>query len=114
MTKVFAVFVGLLLGAGTGLAFAQGPEGLGLYQKQCRACHGVDGVPPPAMMKSMKRLRSLADPAFMASISVDSMVAVLSKGKGQMKPYAGKLSDDQLRAVAQYVRSLPEKTGKKS
>lgn len=41
--RVLAVFMGLLLCAGTGLAFALAPDGQVLYQKQCRACHGVDG-----------------------------------------------------------------------
>jgi mono/diheme cytochrome c family protein len=38
--------------------------------------------------------------------SVDALVAVVSKGQGKMPAFAGKLSDDEIKAAAAYVKGL--------
>jgi mono/diheme cytochrome c family protein len=39
-------------------------------------------------------------------LSVDEIVAVITNGKGKMQPYKGKLTDEQIKAVAEFVKTL--------
>jgi mono/diheme cytochrome c family protein len=59
------------------------------------------------MLGLYPKLKTLADSTLMANLSVDSIVAVVRKGAGDMKPFAEKLSPEEMAAVAQYVRTLP-------
>ena len=84
----------------------QAPDGQALYQKHCRACHGVVGAPPKNMMALYKNLRAF-DSTFLAKRSEDSVVAVLKHGAGRdMKSFKDKLTPEQMVAVAKYVRTL--------
>jgi len=96
------------LGAGFGAPRqgAQEPDGAALYKRNCRSCHGSEGVPSARMVSLYPNLKSLADSAYLATMSVDSIVAITRTGVGDMKPYADKLSPDEMQAIAQYVKSL--------
>lgn len=88
-------------------AQAPPPDGQALYRRECRSCHGANGVPPQRAREQYEGIPSLADSAFMARRSDDSVVAVLRRGVGRdMKSFADKLSAAEMRAVAQYVRGL--------
>ena len=103
-----ALVVGVALGltAGAAAAAAQAPDGEALYRQQCRACHGTTGVPLQRMMTLYKTLRAF-DSTFLAGRSEDSVVAVLQHGAGRdMKSYKDKLTPEQMRAVAKYVRTF--------
>lgn len=101
--KAVLLATGLLFTASA--AAAQAPDGKALYEKSCKMCHGVDGTPPAAMLKMMPTLPSL-DSSYMASRSEDSVVAVLKNGTVKMKSYTGKLSPEEMAAVAKYVREM--------
>ncbi len=103
-----ALVVGVALGltAGPAAGAAQAPDGEVLYRQQCRACHGATGVPAQRMVTLYKNLRAL-DSAFFAGRSEDSVVAVLQHGAGRdMKSYKDKLTPEQMRAVAKYIRTF--------
>jgi mono/diheme cytochrome c family protein len=86
---------------------AQGTPGRGLYLTNCRSCHGVLGVPTKLSARQYATIPNLADPAFWAGRSVDSVVVVLRNGVGRdMKSFSDKLTADEIRAVALYARSL--------
>lgn len=87
-------------------ASAQGPDGKALYLANCKKCHGVLGRPPKAMKEEYPKIATF-DAAFIAKHSQDSIVTVLTKGKGEdMKPFKGKMTPAELSAVAAYVREL--------
>lgn len=90
---------------GVGAAWAGAPEGKAVYEKSCKSCHGADGSGNSAIAKMMKvELKGLGSAEVQAASDAD-LKAVVTKGKGKMKPIAavtGKSVDD----VVAYVRSL--------
>jgi ubiquinol-cytochrome c reductase cytochrome c subunit len=106
--KTSAIVIGLLLG----LAFvaprlaaqAAAPDGKALYTKNCRACHGPTGAPPAALAKTMKV--PTIDAAYLAKVSDDSMVNLMTKGTKNMKPMKGKASPEEQAAIAKYIRTM--------
>jgi mono/diheme cytochrome c family protein len=103
-----SLVAGLILAIGLGASRleAQQPDGAALYQQHCRSCHGAQGVPTPRMLTLYPKLKSLADSAYLASLSTDSIVVVTRDGVGTMKAYKDKLSAEQITAVAQFVKTL--------
>jgi mono/diheme cytochrome c family protein len=84
----------------------QAPDGKALYTDVCKKCHGVLGTPPQTMKKKYPKIASF-DAEFLAKISEDSIVTVLTKGKGEdMDSVKDKMSAAEIRAVAKYVREL--------
>jgi mono/diheme cytochrome c family protein len=52
-------------------------------------------------------LVALSDSAVQAKLTVDGVVALLTEGNGKnMKPFADRLSKEEIRAVAGYVKTL--------
>jgi mono/diheme cytochrome c family protein len=53
-------------------------------------------------------LKTLADSGFMATLSTDSIAAVVRHGAGRyMMAFGGKLSAAEVAAVAKFVKTLP-------
>jgi mono/diheme cytochrome c family protein len=88
----------------------QAQDGKTLFEANCKKCHGVLGVPPKAIKKKMDKIPTF-DAAFLAKVSEDSIVKVLTKGGASedMKPFKDKLSAAEMAAVAKYVRELAAK-----
>jgi mono/diheme cytochrome c family protein len=110
MNRVAAVLVvgfALSLTIGTRTAAAQAADGQAVYVKHCKTCHGATGAPTARMVGLYPKLKSLADSGLMAGLSIDSIVNLIRKGQGDMKPLADKLTADQITAVANYVKTLP-------
>jgi cytochrome c6 len=87
-----------LMMAGT-MAFAAGADD---YKAKCVMCHGADGK--GAMAKKMGS-RDLSSAEVQAMSEAD-IAKVVTDGKGKMTGFKGKLSDDQIKAVAAYVKTL--------
>jgi mono/diheme cytochrome c family protein len=104
---VFAVGIVLSLTIGTRAAAAQTPEAAAVYRQHCKTCHGATGTPTQRMVGLYPKLKTLADSTLMAGLSVDSIVNLIRTGRGDMKPLGGKLTADQMTAVAQYVKGIP-------
>ncbi|MBW7933600.1 MAG: cytochrome c [Gemmatimonadaceae bacterium] len=85
---------------------AQAPDGKALYDLHCKKCHGPTGQPSAAMKKLLPEL-PLWDSTFFAARSDDDIVKVLTVGKGKnMKPFASLLTPEEMKALAQYIRTL--------
>lgn len=105
MSKLRTVLgFGLLLAGAAGLS-AQTPDGTGLYRENCRTCHGTAGKPTQRALSQYPKIPTM-DSAFFAGRSADSIVTILTHGKGKdMKSFTAKLSPAEMRAVAEYIRS---------
>ena len=106
-TAVSVVGIALSLAMGTRAAAAQAADGQAVYRQHCKTCHGATGTPTARMVGLYPKLKTLSDSALMAGLSIDSIVSVVKKGRGDMKPLADKLTADQMTAVAHYVKTLP-------
>jgi len=92
---------------------AQEPDGAALYKQNCRSCHGALGVPSQRMVTLYPKLKSLADSAYLATLSTDSIAVVTRDGVGDMKPYADKLSASEIAAVARFVKTLADSAARR-
>jgi mono/diheme cytochrome c family protein len=92
-------------------ATAQAPDGAALYQQHCRSCHGAKGVPSSGMVTMFPGLKALADSAFLAARSEDSLVGVMQNGAGKMRSFKDKLTPEQMVAIARFIKTLPSAAG---
>ena len=88
----------LFLGIAQQGAWADVPDGAGLYAQNCAVCHGETGnggigVP-------------LALPSFQATVSNAYLAATIRRGRpGRVMPAFTRLSDAEVDAIVQYIRS---------
>ena len=81
-------------------------DGKTVYDANCKKCHGATGTPVAPMKKKYEKLAAF-DAAFFAKRSDDSVVAILTNGKGDnMKSFKDKLKPDEMAAVAKYIRGF--------
>jgi mono/diheme cytochrome c family protein len=92
---------GIALSIGT---TALAADGTALYEANCAKCHGADGNADTPVAKAMKAPALTTD----KWAGVDATAAIVSavKAGDKHKAVAGKLSDEDLEAIAQHVRSL--------
>ena len=87
---------------------ADAPETWG---KNCAACHGADGAGHTKAGK-MLGAKDLTDAAYQKSFTDDEAFKSVKEGfkdttgKDKMKPFSDKLSDDEIKALVAYVRTL--------
>ena len=84
-------------------AFAQS-SGADIYKAKCLMCHGPDGLANNPAGKALKAV-SFKDPAVIKASDAELFAAV-KNGKGKMPAENGKLTDDQIKTVIKYVRTL--------
>jgi cytochrome c6 len=77
-------------------------DGKALYDAKCAMCHGKDGVAKPMAKGSA----NLNDPKYQEATTPDELVAVIENGKGKMKGYKGKMTPEEIKAVADYVKTM--------
>lgn len=110
VAKSLALGLALLTVAGAKPLMAQQADGKAVYQEECKSCHGLNGVPPAREQAKYKKLRSLGDSGFVSALSQDSIVTIVTKGIDKnMKSFAEKLSEAEIKAVAGYIRELAVK-----
>ena len=100
-----------VLGVGTflllfSLVLQAGPApdaGADLFKQKCAMCHGADGKGYPAL-----KTPDFTDPKVQASLTDKEITDVIKKGKpGTAMPAFGeKLSEDQIKSLVTYLRSL--------
>jgi mono/diheme cytochrome c family protein len=83
-------------------ASAQSAEDL--YKAKCLLCHAADGSGNTPAGKKME-VKSFSAPE-VAKNTDATWIDVTKTGKGKMPAYTGKLTDDQIKDVIKYVRSL--------
>src|SRR5438046_10325764 len=82
------------------------------WANNCAQCHGANGKGDTKMGKMLNAM-DLTDPKKQSSFT-DAQAAAAIKdgikqnGKTAMKAFGGKLSDDEIKALIAYVRSLKE------
>lgn len=76
-------------------------DGAAVYKAKCAMCHGPDGSKENAAMG----IKALSGPEVQKQ-SDAQLIEAVSKGKGKMPAYAGKLSDDEIKAVVAHIRTL--------
>ena len=84
-------------------AFAQS-SGADTFKSKCAPCHGVDGLAATPAGKALKAA-SFKDPVIVKAPDAQ-LIAIIKSGKNKMPSFAGKLSDDQIRAALAYIRTL--------
>jgi mono/diheme cytochrome c family protein len=104
MRTILTVLTLAGLSAAVGLA-ADAKAGQAVYDKSCKTCHGADGTANPAIAKMMKVDMKGLGSAEVQALSDDDIKAIVTTGKGKMKPVSG-VSGASLDNVVAYVRTL--------
>ncbi len=84
-----------------------------MFKAKCAACHGADGKAQTKQGEKMK-IRDMTAAAWKKEFTTDKIKATILDGvtrdkdgvKQEMKPFKGKITDEQVAALADYVRSL--------
>jgi cytochrome c6 len=79
-------------------------SGADIYKARCSMCHGVDGTANTPAGQVFKAA-SFSDPAIIKIPDSDRIV-IVKKGKNKMPLFGDKLTDDQIKSVLAYVRTL--------
>jgi mono/diheme cytochrome c family protein len=97
-----AVVALLTLGSSALPVAGEEDDGKALFDRKCAMCHGKDGV-----------ARSLAagagnfnDPAWQESRTLEVVIETITNGKGKMAKNEGKLTAEEIQAIAEYVKTL--------
>jgi len=90
----------LLAGA---LPAAAADDAAALYKSKCQICHGADGKGSPAGLKM--GAKDFQSPEVAKQTDAE-LIKITKEGKGKMPKYDGKLTDDQIKQLVKYIRSL--------
>lgn len=94
-------------------AAAAGVSGETVYnEKGCVTCHGAQGKGDGPVGAALKpKPRNFADATWKNGTDLASVIKSVSNGitGSGMAPYKGVLSDDEIKAVSEYVRKLGNK-----
>ena len=104
MRKIFVSGAILILVLGLSVPVAAQDDAAALYKAKCQSCHAADGSGDTAVGKKMA-VKSFSDPEVAKSTDAQWIEAT-KKGKGKMPAYDGKLTDDQIKQLVQYIRAL--------
>jgi cytochrome c6 len=97
------VVLALVISMAGAVSFAQS-SGEAIYKANCQSCHGSSGTPSPGIAKMMG-VKPVSDPDIKKLTASEEFDSV-KNGKGKMKPFSGKLTDDQIKDVVTYFRTL--------
>ena len=93
--------VSLMIMAIAGAAFA---DGAAVFTGKCAMCHGKGGAGDTGMGKSLG-LKDLGSADVQKASDAD-LTKIVADGKGKMPAYKGKLSDDDIKGVVAFIRTL--------
>jgi mono/diheme cytochrome c family protein len=91
------------MAAGSASAVAQDAAA---YKGKCAMCHGADGKGSPTGLKMGAHDFTSAD---VQKETDAELTDVITKGKGKMPPYAGKLKNTEIKDLVAYIRGLAKK-----
>jgi cytochrome c6 len=80
-------------------ASAQGAAPAEIFAKRCAACHGKEGKgdTPMAQKLGAKDISAL-------KASEAEIAEVIANGKGKMTSFKGKMTDEEIKSVAKFVK----------
>jgi mono/diheme cytochrome c family protein len=87
-----------------GVAGACAQDAADLYKSKCQACHGADGKGDTPAGKKLG-VKDFHSPD-VAKMSDQELFAITKNGKDKMPPYDKKLTDEQIKELIKYIRSL--------
>jgi cytochrome c6 len=92
------------LAFGTATAASAQENTAALYKSKCQMCHGADGKgdTPAGKQLGAKDLRSPE----ITKMSDTELFDITKNGKEKMPGFDKKLTDDQIKALIKYIRSL--------
>jgi cytochrome c6 len=76
-----------------------------LFDKNCATCHGKDGR-AKTFRAAFNKARDLTEPQWQDTVADAAIIGSITAGRDKMPAFATKLSEPQIAALAQYVRSL--------
>ncbi len=90
------------------------PESLARGKRQygydCVMCHGKTGDGKGDVAIDMKlKMHDESDPATLKDVSDGALFYIIKKGKDQMPPEAGRVKDEELWDLVNYVRTFAKK-----
>jgi len=101
-------FLSNLVALGLGLAFiaatANADDAAALYKSKCAGCHAADGSGNSPAGKAMG-VPDLSSPVLQKKTDAE-LIDSTTNGKGKMPAYKGKLTDDQIKGLVAYIRTL--------
>lgn len=84
------------------------------YTKHCASCHGKDGSGNTTMGKKIGA-KDFTDPKVVAAIKDDEALKNLKEGvkdksgKEIKKPFTGKITEDEMKALIEYAKTFAKK-----
>src|ERR1700757_931758 len=99
MKRTLSLLVVAMVGSAT---MAWAADASAIWSQQCASCHGKDGSGQTAMGKKLGVKDYTKDQSF----SDAEATKVIMDGKGKMKGFKAKLSEDEKKPLFAYVRSL--------
>ena len=87
----------------TARAAPPAPSGEAVFKKVCSLCHGMDGsvTKTGKILGAPERLGERT-----AKLTVDQIKDTVTNGTKKMKPLGGKLTPEEIEAVANYAKTL--------
>jgi cytochrome c6 len=97
----------VLMTTTTASAVAENAPAKDLFVSKCAICHGADGSAKTTIGKNMK-IRDFHSSEVQKQSDAD-LKAIITKGKGKMPAFEGKLTEAQIDQLLAYIRELPKK-----
>ena len=93
-----------------GISTARAADAKELWEKNCASCHGKDGKGDTKMGKKAG-VKDYTDAKFQADYDEEKGAKAIKEGvkidgKEAMKPYAEKLTADEIKSLAAYVKTF--------
>jgi cytochrome c6 len=101
MKTLFTMLI--VLGLVTLARPAMADDAEALYKSKCQVCHGADGKGSAAGQKL--GAKDFHSPEVQKQTDAE-LIEITKQGKGKMPGYDKKLTDDQIKQLIKYIRSL--------
>jgi cytochrome c553 len=108
MKAIISIIISLLVASGISVRAADAKAN---WDANCTPCHGADGRANTPMGKKIQA-KNLTDPKVQAEFTDAKAMQLIkegakdAQGKMTMKAFGGKLTDDEIKALVAYVRTL--------
>src|SRR5437762_6029953 len=107
MKSTILLAVAFFIAAMTSLRAAEVKQN---WEKNCQKCHGADGKGNTKMGRQ-SGVKDYTDPKVQEELKDDNAVKIIKegiveKGKKRMEPYKDKLTDEEIKALINFIRAF--------